>query len=656
MSDAPEPSTSTPAPPNPGAPAPCPLAAATRNGVRRTLRRARRELLDARADAGFWSGYLSSSALSTTTAVCALELLRSADGDEPDLANLVERGTRWLVDHANDDGGFGDTPESPTNISTTTLAWATLAMLRDRRPAGSERESLDDTVAAAERWLLREVGELSPHAIATSIRARYGVDKTFAVPILTLCALAGRFGEGPDAFRDVPQLPFELAALPHAAFRFVGLPVVSYALPALIAIGQVRHRIRPTRNPITRVIRAASRRPTLRKLAAIQPASGGFLEATPLTSFVLMSLIASGERENVVAKRAVEFLRASIRDDGSWPIDTDLATWVTTLSIQAFANGDLESSLDASERDRIARWLLEQQTRTIHPYTHAAPGAWSWTNRSGGVPDADDTPGALVALARLRDAGSAPHEAIDRAASAGVGWLLDLQNRDGGIPTFCRGWGKLPFDRSSPDLTAHALRAFCAWQPNLANDRLATRTRRATERALDFLVSSQAPDGSWTPLWFGNPHTTAEENPVYGTARVLACAPVLPRGLRDRADESFSRARTWLVSVQNEDGGFGGGPGAPSTIEETALAIDALAAIREPTDASDPILENACRWLTARVDADGFPASPIGLYFAKLWYWERLYPVIFTVAALERVLAKPDASRHLPRDGDTVSR
>ena len=143
---------------------------------------------------------------------------------------------------------------------------------------------------------------------------------------------------------------------------------------------------------------------------------------------------------------------------------------------------------------------------------------------------------------------------------------------------------------------------------------------------------------------------------MYGTARVLACAPVLPRGLRDRADESFSRARTWLVSVQNEDGGFGGGPGAPSTIEETALAIDALAAIREPTDASDPILENACRWLTARVDADGFPASPIGLYFAKLWYWERLYPVIFTVAALERVLAKPDASRHLPRDGDTVSR
>ena len=32
-----------------------------------------------------------------------------------------------------------------------------------------------------------------------------------------------------------------------------------------------------------------------------------------------------------------------------------------------------------------------------------------------------------------------------------------------------------------------------------------------------------------------------------------------------------------------------------------------------------------------------FPPSPIGFYFANLWYYEKLYPVIFTVAALERL-------------------
>jgi squalene-hopene/tetraprenyl-beta-curcumene cyclase len=29
-----------------------------------------------------------------------------------------------------------------------------------------------------------------------------------------------------------------------------------------------------------------------------------------------------------------------------------------------------------------------------------------------------------------------------------------------------------------------------------------------------------------------------------------------------------------------------------------------------------------------------FPAAPIGLYFARLWYYERLYPRIAAVAAL----------------------
>ena len=30
-----------------------------------------------------------------------------------------------------------------------------------------------------------------------------------------------------------------------------------------------------------------------------------------------------------------------------------------------------------------------------------------------------------------------------------------------------------------------------------------------------------------------------------------------------------------------------------------------------------------------------FDAAPIGLYFARLWYSEELYPLIFTVGALE---------------------
>ena len=59
----------------------------------------------------------------------------------------------------------------------------------------------------------------------------------FRAPILAMCALCGRLGSGADAWRWVAPLPFELGACPHRWLQWLRLPVVSYALPALIAIG-----------------------------------------------------------------------------------------------------------------------------------------------------------------------------------------------------------------------------------------------------------------------------------------------------------------------------------------------------------------------------------------------------------------------------------
>ena len=48
-------------------------------------------------------------------------------------------------------------------------------------------------------------------------------------------------------------------------------------------------------------------------------------------------------------------------------------------------------------------------------------------------------------------------------------------------------------------------------------------------------------------------------------------------------------------------------------------------------------LVSGLAWLIRQV-ADGglHQPTPIGFYFAKLWYYEKLYPIIFTVAALGR--------------------
>jgi squalene-hopene/tetraprenyl-beta-curcumene cyclase len=246
-------------------------------------------LRDRRIGAGHWDGHLASSPLSTATAILALHLA-SANGSAGErLADAVQAGRRWLDAHQNADGGWGDTDRSRSNISTTAIVWAALSKLSASQPASGT------SVSRAAGWLRSAAGDITPDALRPAILKRYGRDRTFSVPILTVLALCGKLGsDQARAWRSVPQLPFELAALPHGWFQHLQLPVVSYALPALIAIGQVRHARAASRNPLARMLRTMVRERTHRVLGEMQPESGGYLEATPLTSFVVMSLAGAG--------------------------------------------------------------------------------------------------------------------------------------------------------------------------------------------------------------------------------------------------------------------------------------------------------------------------------------------------------------------------
>jgi len=600
-------------------------------------------LLNERNARGHWEGELSTSALSTATAVMALEMMRRAlaklpiaklptDQSGMQLGMLIDRGLAWIAANQNADGGWGDTLLSFSNISTTMLCHAVFH-------ATATVDRFAAQVTAGKAWIDRAGG-------VPALRARYGKDKTFSIPILTHCALAGIID-----WNEVAPLPFELSCIPASFYKWVRLPVVSYALPALIAIGQVRHHFRKPRNPLLRLIRSLARRRSLVILEKIQPQSGGFLEAAPLTSFVTMSLAGMNLADHPVTRRGIEFLIRSVRPDGSWPIDTNLATWVTTLSVNA-----LGPDLPTDAMAPLQAWLLGQQYRDIHPYTNADPGGWAWTDLPGGVPDADDTPGAILAIISLQrhlpgpssdatPADMSRHGTGDRsfiAVARGAGWLLRLQNGDGGWPTFCRGWGALPFDRSAPDLTAHAIRAFVAalkYERELRDGTKREYFRHALERAIDrgfkYLAVTQRADGSWLPLWFGNQHGHNDENPTYGTARVLAAY----RDAGRQKEPACERGTSWLIRAQNPDGGWGGEPGIVSSIEETALAVEVLLSLRKNGEAPIEATVKGLMWLLDKTDNGKLmEPSPIGFYFAKLWYFEKLYPLIFTVAALRRAV------------------
>lgn len=606
-----------------------------------------------------WTGKLSDSALSTATAVSALSVCRQTTGTDRFDA-MITKGAIWLSKSQNADGGFGDTDRSLSNIATTLLVLAAWELSGDSNRYSEQVQKAWGFVDRLGRW--------------DGLRKRYGKDKTFVVPIMTNCAIAGLID-----WKQIPTLPFEAAALPQSWYRFAKMPVVSYAVPALVAIGQAQFVHNPPKNPIAHVARRLSQRRTLRVLQSMQPESGGYLEATPLTSFVLMSLASIGHANSPVCQSAIRFLENSMSAEGSWPIDTNLATWVTSLTTtnyysalletepQAFhatTNLRLEQSVAPKHRscefevvDRNWRetidWILSCQHRARHPFTGADPGGWGWTDLSGSVPDADDTPAALLALNDYVRQYPSEEPRILEPVVMGCRWLLSLQNRDGGWPTFCRGWGQLPFDRSGSDLTAHAIRALFVWRDRLP-DAMQSAITTSVDKGWRYLARMQQSDGSWLPLWFGNQDRIEEDNPFYGTARVLLAYAQCGRS----EDSAAKQAVKFLLSQQNRDGGWGGGASIRyisteknphselahemgqtcSTIEETAIVLEGIMACSGETVEPRTIMRGL-QWLTLAIHAGHHHTSqPIGFYFAKLWYHERQYPLAFSLSALRKGL------------------
>lgn len=576
-------------------------------------------LISKRNSEGFWTGRLSNSALSTSVAIVALKLSGNRDD-----RNRVEDGFMWLCRNINSDGGYGDTPESVSNLSTTLLCYSAIHFCQDG-------DSGKHVLAEMDKWLAGNGISIDSPGVVRSILDVYGSDYTFSVPILSMLTLCGVIPA--SSLDSIPRLPFELTLLPASFYRFLNLRVVSYALPALIGVGIYHHRTRRKGFPGIRQIREKLIKPAIKKLDGLLPESGGFLEAIPLTGFVAMCLIECGETENRTVLKGLDFLRNQQRDEGGWPIDTDLSTWVTTLSIKAMGE-DINMFLKQKEIDTLRDHLLKLQYTTRHPFNGASPGGWGWTSYSGSVPDADDTPGAILALLLLLSGKDAEISAIEN----GCRWLTGLQNKDGGFPTFCRGWGKLPFDRSCADLTGHALLALLKSVEMLhdkMDKKLLADIDRTISKATFYLEKHQSDDGSWLPLWFGNQLTDDKTNPVYGTAKVCIYLSGIPGFERPgeeykvRIQKMMAKARAYLLRQQNNDGSWGGKKGTRGSVEETSLAISALAGIYTGECA------RGINWLMSR---DQIAAAPIGLYFAMLWYDEELYPLIYSVEAVGRFL------------------
>ncbi len=153
------------------------------------------------AEGGIWRGALSSSAISTSVAVFALHLT-----DREKYAPYIQRGADWLSGTMRPDGSWGDSVESPSNMTATLLSYAALS-------------AVSEAPQQAQAYLTEKFGGLTDRQMVKGVLDYYGKDLTFSAPILVMCALAGVIA----GWEKIPQLPFEVSVLPQKLFRFFRL-------------------------------------------------------------------------------------------------------------------------------------------------------------------------------------------------------------------------------------------------------------------------------------------------------------------------------------------------------------------------------------------------------------------------------------------------
>lgn len=226
--------------------------------------------------------------------------------------------------------------------------------------------------------------------------------------------------------------------------------------------------------------------------------------------------------------------------------------WDTSQAIYALRESGVPG--DDPALVQAAEWLLEREVRQGGDWRLLNPeipiGGWYFEYANEFYPDCDDTAEVMSALAKMDcrqgDLDERSRQALDRAA----GWLVGMQNDDGGWAAFDRDCNLevltyIPFadhnamiDPSTVDVTSRALAALVSCGRS-ADDPV-------IRRGVRFVLDQQEPDGSWYGRWGANY--------LYGTWLALTG---LEAAAFDMRHPACRRAVDWLRDRQNADGGWG---------------------------------------------------------------------------------------------------
>jgi len=344
--------------------------------------------------------------------------------------------------------------------------------------------------------------------------------------------------------------------------------------------------------------------------------------------------------DRAVARRSLDKLLI-VKDDEAYCQPCVSPVWDTALAAHALLEA---GGSNIAPAQRGFDWLLPLQELKIKgdwgfKRPNARPGGWAFQYANPYYPDLDDTAVIVMGMERAQKERAA--RPFDEPIARAREWIEGLQSGDGGWGAFDADnthefLNNIPFadhgallDPPSPDLTARCVSMLAQLGATQENS-------PALRAGIDYLRRTQLPDGSWYGRW--------GVNYIYGTWSTL-CA-LNAAGLAHDAPE-IRRAVSWLISIQNADGGWGedgssykldyrGHESATSTASQTAWALLGLMAAGET---EHPAVARGIDYLLSTQQADGLWSERgyTGTGFPRVFYLRyHGYPKYFPLWALAR--------------------
>ncbi|MGW0732421.1 terpene synthase family protein [Streptomyces sp. NPDC002851] len=291
------------------------------------------------------------------------------------------------------------------------------------------------------------------------------------------------------------------------------------------------------------------------------------------------------------------------RPDGGVQFVTSQGVFVT-----AMAGTALVAAGQAPEVvRRMADWVADRQW---------ADGGWGYCSETSQT-DVDDTSRCMEFLHAV-DPGRY-HQVLRRAES----YLVGMAGPDGGFPTYVRG------HPSEVDMTAGAVIALSPYW---------ARHAELLDASVRFLLDRQGGDGTYERAW------SLSESSVIN--RVLDALSRVPEP-GPRVEQAIHTSMQRLCDTQNEDGGWGQGPGADSDALSAAQAVPVI--VRH---GPRPVADHAARWLLGKQhDHGGFTSIPDQAGPRPLPFDFPVLADVHGLLALNALTARPPVGTDAPSGG-----